>query len=203
MSNTSFDAQEDLGIANQMMARGRLAAALDGVHLISWGFIIVCILSIQYFAEAKDWLPSSLLWLWQPFVFAALGISLFLGKTSAARRWKIPASRAYVTAFASVGFSLALYAIISGINGRPDQYILVLLSSCTLGCAFFVTSVVTGMPALRFAAFGWWLTFGFFALRGELVLSDFFILCAAVSLFMIAPGIYLTHRRHQLAIEVS
>jgi len=201
MSTTDFDAEKDLEIAKRMMVQGRLAATLDGVHLINWGITIVVILLLQYFAEARDWLPSSLLWLWQPLVFAGIVFSLFLGRRSPYRRWNSPASRTYVTAFTATGVSLALYVLFSGLGNRPDQFFLVLLASCLLGTTFFVTSVAIQMPRLQFATVGWWLTFALFCFKGQLVLGDFFILCGAFFLFMILPGFYLRHRRHQLAHE--
>lgn len=203
MLPTDFDAQGDLDTVHHMMAQGRMAAAIDGIHLINWGLTIVFILLIQYFAEARDWLPSSLLWLWQPLVSIGVIISLFLGRRSPYRRWSNEASRTYVTAFAGAGFTLGLYLIASGLGGRPDQFTLVLLSSGLLGFSFLVTGFAIKMPRLQFATIGWWITFAFFCFRGKLVLTDFFILSAAFALFMIGPGLYLTLRRNQLSHVAS
>jgi uncharacterized membrane protein YjjP (DUF1212 family) len=87
------------------------------------------------------------------------------------------------------------------VSGKPDQFILVLLTSCLLGSAFFVTSFAIQMPRLQFATAGWALIFILFCLKGHLILSDFFILCTAFFLFMIVPGLYLMRRKKQLARE--
>ena len=203
MPSTDFDPQTDLDVARHMMAQGQMAAAIDGVHLINWGLTIASILLLQYFAEALDWLPSSQLWLWQPILFIAVAISLLLGRRAPARRRSHEAPRTYVTAFAGVGFILALYVIASGLAGRPDQFTLVLLSSGLLGFAFLLTAFAIRMPALQLATVGWWLTFAFFCFKGRLVLSDFFILSGAFALFMILPGLYLTARRRHLAYAAA
>ena len=203
MSLTDLDAQADLDIARRMMAQGRAAAVLDGVHLINWGLIIMSVLLLQYFAEARDWLPSSQLWLWQPLVCIGLVISLFLGERSPSRRWSHSPSRTYVTAFSGAGFIIGSYVIVAGFAGRPDQFTLVLLSSSLLGLSFFITGFAVRMPRLQFATFGWWLIFAFFCFKGQLVLTDFFILSGAFAFFMIGPGLYLTLRRQQLASAPS
>lgn len=203
MLQTKIAAQTDLDIAHRMMAQGRMAAALDGIHLIIRGITIVTILFFQYFAEARDWLPSSQLWLWQPFVCIGLVLTLFLGRRSPFRRWSHEASRIYVTAFAGAGFTLGLYVIASGLGGRPDQFMLVLLATGLLGLSFLVTAVAIRIPQLHFATIGWWLTFALFCFRGKLVLSDFFIVMAAFTLFMIGPGLFLILRRRQFSNVVS
>ena len=66
METRSFDPEDDLEVVSKMLAKGRRAATFDGIHMIIWGGLGALALMLQYSVEVKDWLPNSIVWLWQP-----------------------------------------------------------------------------------------------------------------------------------------
>ena len=178
-----------------MMRKGQRAASVDGMHLIVWGGVVSCILCIQYFAEVGDWLPSATLWLWQPIAIILVLISLLIGKRSFINRSASPIIKTYMAAFGIAGAGLLCFVVCSLYRGRPDPFIFTLLLSASLGTAFFIFGVATGLKKLCLAALGWWSGFCYFILKGHLTPIDFITIAILMFFFVCLPGAYLRFKQ--------
>ena len=188
-------ARDEADFLATLMAAGQRAAALDGRHLLVWGVAAALVLTLQYAAEVGDWLPSRLLWLWQPLALAGFTASIFLARRGAGRRLGHPVSRTYALAFAAVGIGFGLYLIAAGTGGVPDALTSALLLSGGMGLAFLTLGLATPLRWMLVAAAGWWALFGFHAAAGALVPVDWLRFAAAFLLLLALPGVVLVVRR--------
>lgn len=188
--------EAELLMVEQLVAKGRNVAALDGNHLILWGSICSFALVLQFFAEVSDWASSDVLWLWQPLVILGFIISIFIAKSGAGRRLGNPVSRAYVTVFCACAFIIGSFLIANGFGVRPDPQIITILLPALMTIAFFVLSSVISIRWMLIPAVGWWLIMLYFTISAKLIPSDLLILAMAAFLFLAMPGLALKWRHN-------
>lgn len=178
-------------MARNLIEKGRLAAALDGNHLIAWGCVSSLALAIQYLAEIYDWAASSLLWLWQPLLIVCFIVSIFVARSGAGRRLGNPVSRAYVSVFCASGITIGSFLVVNGFGSRPEPQTAAILVPALLAPAFFVLASVTAIRWMFVPAFGWWAVMVFFAASDRLVPADFLVLSLSAFFLLAVPGMAL------------
>ena len=179
---------------NALIAAGRRAAALDGRHFASWGLIGSALLALQYAAEVGDWLPSQILWLWQPLALIGFALAICIAPRGAGRRVGHPVARAYTIAFASAGAALAGFMIVAGAGARPDGLITVLLVTGVFGGAFVAIACATPLRWMAVPGLGWLAMSAFYAGQQTVVPADWLRLSVAFALLLALPGAVLIKR---------
>ncbi len=177
-----------------LIAAGRRAAALDGQHLLGWGLIASVVLALQYAAEVGDWLPSRLLWLWQPLALMGFVIAIFVARGGAGRRFGHPVARAYTLAFTFAGVALAGFMVTAGAGARPDGLATILLLTGVLGGAFFMVAIATPLRWMALPALGWLGLTAFYAAQHVVIPVDWLRLSLAFALLLALPGALLVRR---------
>lgn len=188
-------ARDEARMLADLVVAGRRAAALDGWHMLVWGLVAAAVLAVQYAAEVHDWLPSRLLWMWQPFALAGFVASIFLARKGAGRRLGNPVSRAYTSVFVAAGAGLAIYLLVAGAGGVPKGLTTAVLVAGTLAAAFFVLAMTTHLRWMLLPAAGWWSLLAFYAWRGAVVPVDWLRLAIAFLVLLALPGAALIARR--------
>lgn len=191
MEKQLVNALDDLDYVAEMLAKGRSAATFDGIHMVVWGGVSAFILTVQYLAEVKDWMPSSVLWLWQPIMLIAVVITLFFGRKSLIKRMRNPITRIYCAAFGAAGVSLFVFAFSHMSLQQPNAHIFSLLLCTSLASAFFVMGVATHWRHLLLASVGWWMGTAYFGFKGSINPIDFLILSGLLVLCVVLPGAHL------------
>lgn len=179
---------------NALIDAGRRAAALDGRHLLVWGLLAAVVLAVQYAAEVGDWLPSRVLWLWQPVALSGFVAAIFLARRGAGRRLGHPVARAYAAAFAFTGAVLLAFMIVSGAGAQPDGFVTMLLLTATLGLAFLAVALATPLRWMALPGLGWLGLAAFFLAQQAVVPIDWLRLSLAFALFAALPGAVLIAR---------
>jgi hypothetical protein len=182
---------EEAELIRALVEAGRKAAALDGSHLLGWGLFAASVLALQYLAEVGDWLPSTMLWLWQPAALAGFVLSMFVLRRGAGRRLGNPVSRAYTAAFGAAGAGLLVFMLASSAAGLPDGRAAALLLAGAMGSAFFVLALTARLGWMVWPALGWWGVLGFYVAQAAIVPLDWLRLAAACALFLALPGAIL------------
>ena len=195
MRSHKFDPSDDLELVSKMLVKGRRAASFDGIHMIVWGGFSALALALQYFAEVENWLPSSVLWLWQPALLIGILITLFVGRRSLVNRMRNPIVRIYSAAFGATCLSLFVYAIAGLGFGQPNAHTFSVLLCTSLASAFFVMGIATHLRQLLAASAGWWFGTAYFGLKGVVTPIDFIVLSGLLLSCVVLPGVYLTIRR--------
>lgn len=171
-----------------LVKAGQKAAALDGRHLLVWGLIAASVLAVQYAAEVDDWLPSSLLWLWQPAALLGFVCSMFILRSGAGRRLGHPVSRAYTASFGLAGIALLVLMLAAGAGARPDAFTTTLLVTGILGSAFLMLGFLTPLRSMLLPASGWLGLLAFYLHQQAVVLADLLCLSLAFTLLLALPG---------------
>ena len=179
---------------NALIAAGQRAAALDGRHLLSWGLAASLVLALQYAAEMGDWLPSRILWLWQPVALTGFVLAIFAARRGAGRRLGHPVARAYALAFAGAGAALLLYLLIGSTGGQPGGWLTMLLVTLAFGAAFLATGLATPLRWMVLPGLAWLALAGFYAMQGAVVPVDWLRLALAFALLLALPGAVLIAR---------
>lgn len=195
MKTDPFDPGRDLEVVSKMLAKGRKAATFDGIHMIIWGGFGAVALALQYFAEVDDWLPSSVLWLWQPVLLIGIVLTLFMGRRSLVSRMRNPIVRIYSAAFGAACLSLFIFAMSELSFGRPDAYMFSVLLCTSMASAFFVMGIATHLRQLLVASAGWWMGTAYFGMKGAVTPIDFIVLSGLLAVCVVLPGVYLRIRR--------
>lgn len=193
MPNAAESAANSLSLIAAMQDRGIRAAAHHGRHLVWWGVSAGLLLVVQYFAEIRDWLPSRVLWWWQPPFLLGAAISLrALYHFPGGRPRGSAITRSYIAGFTAAFATLITYLLGSAIaRGHPLPYTTVLVLTAVLGATFVGIGQAAGIRTLRWAGAGWWALLLWYAARGRLVPADFLVLAAAVVALVVGPGIAL------------
>lgn len=171
-----------------LIAAGRRAAALDGRHLLCWGLAAAAVLSLQYAAEIGDWLPSKLLWLWQPLALVGFVSAIFFAPRGAGRRLGHPVARVYTLAFAIAGVALVSFFLFGAAGSRPDGLTTVLLVTGLLGSAFIALGLATPMRWMVLPGVGWLALTTFYAAQQTVIPIDWLRLALAFALLLALPG---------------
>lgn len=182
---------EEAQLIRSLVEAGRRVAALDGSHLLGWGLFAALVLALQYCAEVGDWMPSRVLWLWQPAALAGFVLSMFVLRRGAGRRLGNPVSRAYTAAFFAAGAGLCIFMLASTVAGLPDGRAAAMLLAGAMGGAFFVLALTARMGWMVWPALGWWGLLGFYAAQPAMVPIDWLRLAAACALLLALPGAIL------------
>jgi len=177
-----------------LIAAGRKAAALDGRHLLGWGAVASVVLALQYAAEVGDWLPSEILWLWQPAALLGFVAAIFAARRGAGRRLGHPVARAYATRFALAGLLVAGFMVAAGSGARPDGLATAVLVTGALGCAFLSVALATPLRWMALPGLGWFLLAAFYIARQEVVPADWLRLALAFAIVLALPGAVLIAR---------
>ena len=185
---------DDARQLNALIAAGRRAAALDGRHFAAWGLIGSALLALQYAAEVGDWLPSQILWLWQPLALIGFALAIFIAPRGAGRRLGHPVARAYTIAFASAGAALAGFMLLAGAGSRPDGLITILLVTSILGGAFVAIACATPLRWMAVPGLGWLAMSAFYVGQQTVVPADWLRLSVAFALLLALPGAVLIKR---------
>lgn len=188
-------AREEARMLHALVGAGARAAALDGRHLLLWGLIAALMLVAQYAAEVGDWLPSRLLWLWQPVALAGFAGSMFITRKGAGRRLGHPVARRYTIAFAAAGIGFCLYLLGAGAGDVPAALLTAMLLSATMGAAFCALAVTTHLRWMLAPAAGWWALLAYHAGQAALVPADWLRFAAAFVLLLALPGAILMMQR--------
>ncbi len=186
-----FNEKRDL---EAMIAAGRRAAALDGHHLLGWGLAAASALCVQYAAEVGDWLPSRLLWVWQPIALIGFVLAIFIAPRGAGRRFGHPVARFYTLTFASVGAALAVFLVAADAGSRPDGLITILLVTSVLGAAFIALSLATPMRWMALPGVGWFSLAAFYAAQQVVIPIDWLRLALGFAVLLALPGAVLISR---------
>lgn len=177
-----------------LIAAGRRAAMIDGRHLLGWGLAAALVLCVQYAAEVGDWLPSSLLWLWQPLALIGFVLAIFLAPRGAGRRFGHPVARAYTLAFALVGVALAGFLLTAGAGARPDGLVTILLVTGLLAAAFLALGLATPLRWMVLPGAGWLALAAFYAGEQAVIPIDWLRLALAFAVLLALPGAVLIAR---------
>lgn len=177
-----------------LIAAGRRAAALDGSHLLGWGLAAASVLALQYAAEVGDWLPSRLLWLWQPLALVGFVSAIFLAPRGAGRRLGHPVARAYTLAFAVVGVALIGFLLAADAGSRPDGLVTILLVTGMLGAAFIALGLATPLRWMALPGVGWLSLAAFYATEQVVIPIDWLRLALAFAVLLALPGAVLIAR---------
>jgi hypothetical protein len=186
--------REEAELIRSLIDAGRRVAALDGSHLLGWGLFAALVLALQYCAEVGDWLPSRVLWLWQPVAVAGFVVSMFVLRRGAGRRLGNPVSRAYTAAFCAAGAGLGVFLLASSASGLPDSRAAALVLAGAMGSAFLVLAMTARLGWMAWPALGWWVVLAFYASRPALVPLDWLRLAAACGLLLALPGAVLIRK---------
>ncbi len=195
MLTQKLDPDDELEFISRMRDKGRKAARFDGVHMIAWGGFSAMALALQYFAEVKDWLSSSVLWFWQPVLLLGVVVTLFAGRKSLMNRMRNPIVRIYSAAFGAAGLSLFVYAFSGKGMEQPNAHTFSLLLCTSLASAFFVMGIATHLRQLLAASAGWWIGAAYFGLKGTVTPIDFMVLSGLFFSCVVLPGVFLMIRR--------
>ena len=177
-----------------LIAAGRRAAALDGRHLLGWGLAAASALSLQYAAEVGDWLPSQLLWLWQPLALFGFAAAIFVAPRGAGRRLGHPVARAYTFAFGIAGVALAGFLVAAGVGSRPDGLVAILVVTGMFGAAFIALGLATPLRWMVLPGVGWLSLAAFYATEQAVIPIDWLRLALAFAMLLALPGIVLMAR---------
>ena len=177
-----------------LIAAGRRAAALDGRHLLGWGVAAATVLALQYAAEVGDWLPSKLLWLWQPVALTGFVLAIFLAPRGAGRRFGHPVARVYTLAFAMAGLALTGFLLKDGLNTRPDGLATILGVTSVLGAAFIAVSLATPLRWMVLPGVGWLALTTFYAAQQTVVPIDWLRLALGFAVLLALPGAVMIAR---------
>lgn len=177
-----------------LIAAGRRAAALDGRHLLGWGLAAASALAVQNAAEVGDWLPSRLLWLWQPLALLGFVSAIFVAPRGAGRRLGHPVARVYTLAFAFAGVALAGFLLTADAGSRPDGLITILLVTGILGSAFIALGLVTPLRWMALPGVGWLSLATYYATEQVVIPIDWLRLAAAFAVLLAFPGAILIAR---------
>jgi len=186
---------EDFKALHALVDAGRRAAALDGRHLLIFGALTAAVLALQYVAETRDWLPSDVLWRWQPAVLIGFLVAMFMLRRGAGRRLGHPVARAYVASFGLAATTIALVMLAKGSGERPDGYWTAVVVSCAIGSAYLFVGAVTPLRWMALPGFGWLALFVFYVDRQAVVPTDWLRLSMAFLLLMALPGAVLIARK--------
>jgi len=186
--------RDDARRLEALVAAGRRAAALDGRHLLGWGLGTSAVLALQYCAEVGDWLPSSLLWLWQPAALVGFVVSIFAARRGAGRRLGHPVARAYALAFALAGIGLTAFMLAAGAGARPDGFATTVLLTATLGGAFLALGLASPLRWMALPGLGWLALTAHYLVRQAVVPVDWLHLSLAFALLVALPGAVLVAR---------
>jgi hypothetical protein len=170
---------------------GRRAAAIDGRHLLVWGLIASVVLALQYAAEVGNWLPSRLLWLWQPPALVGFAVAIFVARRGAGRRLGNPVARAYAVAFTFAGVGLAGFMVTAGAGAPPDGLTTIQVVTGILGVAFSAIALATPLRWLAMPGLGWLALAGFYAAQQDVVPIDWLRLSLSFALLLALPGALL------------
>lgn len=184
-------AREEAIWIRSLVDTGQRMAALDGSHLLGWGLFAGLVLSLQYLAEVGDWLPSAVLWLWQPAALAGFILSMFVLRRGAGRRLGNPVSRAYTASFCSAGVGLGVFMLASSASNLPDGHAAAMLLAASMGSAFLVLALTARLAWMVWPALGWWGVLCFYAAQATLVPLDWLRLAAACVVLLALPGAVL------------
>lgn len=174
-----------------LVAAGRRAAALDGRHLLGWGLLSATCLGAQYLAETRDWLPSRLLWWWQPMLLGGFVLAMFVGHRGAGRRLGHPVSRGYALTFLAAGVGLLVYLLVAGGSAVPPGLTTALILCAGLGTAFLVLALATPLRWMLLPSAGWWWLLTAFHSAGAVVPLDWLRLAVACLALIALPGAVL------------
>lgn len=177
-----------------LIAAGRRAAAVDGRHLLVWGLAAASVLALQYAAEVGDWLPSRLLWLWQPLALVGFVSAIFVAPRGAGRRLGHPVARAYTLAFGIAGVALASLLVTADAGSRPDGLITILLVTGILGLAFIALGLVTPLRWMVLPGVGWLSLAVYYATEQVVIPIDWLRLALAFAVLLALPGAVLIAR---------
>lgn len=184
-------ARAEARMVEQLVSAGRKAAAIDGRHLMLWGLLGSFALGGQYFAEVNDWAPSSILWLWQPFVLTGFAASIFLMRRGPGRRMGNPTSRAYAIAFTGAGFLVMLTLLTTMTGGVPAGLD---AARCLCGAMAAAFILIARQPSLRWMlwpAAGWLILMANYVIAGQATPTDWLVLAIALLVLAAAPGMAL------------
>ena len=188
-------ARAEARMVEQLVAAGRKAAAIDGRHLFLWGVFGSFALGAQYLAEVNDWLPSSLLWLWQPLALACFAASIFLMRRGPGRRMGNPSSRAYAIAFTCAGILVMLTVLTTLVGGVPAGLEVARSLCAAMGGAFILTARVPALRWMLWPAAGWLALLANYVIAGQVMPTDWLVLAIALLLLAAAPGVVLIARK--------
>ena len=177
-----------------LIAAGRRAAALDGRHLLGWGLAAAFVLALQYAAEVGDWLPSRLLWLWQPLALVGFVSAIFVAPRGAGRRLGHPVARVYTLVFAFAGVALAGFLVTADAGSRPDGLVTILLVTGTLGAAFIAVGLATPLRWMLLPGVGWLSLTVYYATEQVVIPIDWLRLALAFAVLLALPGAVLIAR---------
>jgi hypothetical protein len=177
-----------------LVQAGRRAAALDGRHLLFWGLMASGVLALQYVAEVGDWLPSDMLWLWQPAALLGFAISIFTMRRGAGRRLGHPVARTYAAAFALAGVTLLVFMIVTGAGARPAGLLSTMIVTATLGSAFLAMGLLTPLRWMAVPGLGWLALTAFYLAQKAVIPADWLRLSFAFAILLALPGAILVAR---------
>ncbi len=186
--------RNDLHEFEALIAAGRRAAALDGRHLLGWGLAAALALALQYAAEVGDWLPSRLLWLWQPLALFGFVAAIFVAPRGAGRRLGHPVARAYTLAFGIAGVALAGFLVAAGAGSRPEGLVAILVVTGVLGTAFIAIGLATRLRWMMLPGVGWLSLAAFYAIEQAVIPIDWLRLALAFAVLLALPGAVLIAR---------
>lgn len=177
-----------------LIAAGRRASALDGRHLLGWGLAAASVLALQYAAEVGDWLPSRLLWLWQPLALFGFVAAIFVTPRGAGRRLGHPVARAYTIVFGIAGVALAGFLLAAGSGSRPDGLVAILVVTGMLGAAFIAVGLATPLRWMALPGVGWLSLAAFYAAEQVVIPIDWLRIAFAFAVLLALPGAILITR---------
>lgn len=178
---------DDLAMIRQMMEAGKKRVAVNGIHFIIWGLVLMSAFFAQY-ASVMGHIPRTMLWIWIPaFLIGALAEYLAFSRNHDKEAESMP-HIAHGSAWEAVGMTALIYFFVAYAAGTFEPRVISSINAATIGAAFFITAQVSGVRWLRLPAFGWWILLAYIAMVKTYDPEMLLVMAAACGLLLALPG---------------
>lgn len=185
---------DDLAMIRQMMEAGKTRVAVNGIHFIIWGLVLMIAFISQY-AAAVGYVPFTILGVWIPaFIIGVTAEYLFYSRFHKKDRESLP-HIAHGSAWEAVGTTALIYFFVSFAAGTFEPRVISSINAATMGAAFLITSQVTGVRWLRLPAYGWWIMLAYIALIESYDTEMLLVMASACGLLLALPGFLMRRLR--------
>lgn len=179
-------AADDLALIRQMMEAGRRKVAVNGIHFIIWGLVLMGAFFAQY-ASIYGHLPRTVLGVWIPAFIIGWIAEFWTHRSGAVPQESMP-HIAHGASWGAVGITALIYFGVSYASGTFDPRVISCINAATMGAAFFITQQVTGVRWLRLPAIGWWLVLAYIAYIPSYDAEVLLVMASACGILLALPG---------------
>jgi hypothetical protein len=180
-------AADDLALIREMMEAGKKRVAVNGIHFIIWGLVLMLAFFAQY-ASVYGYIPRTMLGIWIPaFVIGGVAEYILLTRFETCDEDSVPLL-AHGAAWESVGIAALVYFGVAIAAGTFEPRVISSINAGMIGAAFFITARVTGVNWLRIPAVGWWIVLAYVAYVPVYDPELLLVMAAAAGTLLALPG---------------